>query len=103
MCSIPAAERDAAFAWMRENGFGGLIKTTVMIACPDNESAVGLALELDELAEQHELENRSEMEENIHPATLKAFANEQLNSGKKLPEQLFTLFPITRAKVTQPR
>lgn len=102
-CSIPAELRHEAFEWMRENGFGGLIKTTVSLACPDADAAGEMAQRIDDLAEQHELETRSELEETIHPATLKAFANEQLSSGHKLPERLFTLFPITRAKATQPR
>jgi hypothetical protein len=95
--AIPAAQRDAAYAWLDENGFGGLIKVEVKAAYArgEKDSAVQLA---------HELRGRgldAAMTQSVHAQTLKAFLREQIAAGTAIPLDLFGARPVWTAKLTK--
>lgn len=98
--SIIAAKKPEAHAWLEAGGFGGLIKTQVTVAfdAADREEAVKLATEL-----QEKFPGAVEVSADIHASTLKAFVKEQLEEGKTFPEDLFSVFPYSEAKITAPR
>lgn len=96
-CKIPENRRTEAMAWLNGHGFGGLIKTvvTVEFGRGEIETAEQLAGKLiDDGLPAVALET-------VHPATLKAFVNEQLAAGQSVPFDLFGVFPYSFAKLTK--
>lgn len=94
--SLAVENRPKGFAWLEENGFGGIIKSNVVVA-----------FKRDELEEATELVDRIRSEEQrpanldrkVEPATLTAFVKEQLEQGKELPLDIFGVFRQRIAKV----
>lgn len=82
--SIPKQRQGEAYRWLRDNGFGALLKRNVAVKFGkgDDESAEQLAKEL---SEKFEVEDNT----SVHPSTLKAFVNEQLTGGAEIPLDLF--------------
>jgi len=82
--SIKPEKRAMAYAWLRNNGFGDLVKNQVSCSFGRNEDekARGLCQYLDE--QGYEASQR----EWVEPSTLRAFIREQHESGKKLPMDL---------------
>ena len=95
--AITELTRDRAMAWLTDNDFGGLIKTsvTVLFDRGEHEAARELALHL-----QSDY-GRAEMKEVVHPATLKSFVKEQLAAGEPLPLDVFNVRPFNVAKITK--
>jgi hypothetical protein len=97
-CGISEERRAAAHEWLARNGFGGLIKTEVVVAFPRDahEEAQRVA---DDLAQELEGIATPQVQERVHPATLKAFIKEQLAAGKPVPFDLFGVHPFSKAKL----
>lgn len=93
--SLAVENRPKGFAWLEENGFGGMIKTTVVSAFGRQQLEKASAL-ADKLREEGYLTN---MERKVEPATLTAFVKEQLTQGKELPLDVFGVFRQRIAKV----
>lgn len=97
-CSITEANRDAALAWLDQNGFGGLIKTQVQVNFGREQRALAVAV-------ARELEQRagdactSTVKESVHPGTLKAFLKDELAKGTAVPFELFNVYPFSKVKV----
>lgn len=95
--AIPAADKERAFDWLAEHGFGGLIKVDVRA-----HFGRGSASEATQLA--HELRGRgmdATCDQSIHPQTLKAFLREQIAAGNSsLPLELFGARPVWTAKIS---
>lgn len=93
--SIPADQAAAAFEWLNKNGFGGLIKTEVIIAYGkgDRELAYAYSTELCKKG------INATFKENVHPQTLKAFLKEQIRDAKPVPMELFGARPVMTAKI----
>lgn len=84
---ISVEHQPKAFAWLRKNKFGGLIKTKLSLAFGKDESALAkkaVAALKKSLGKSH----MPEVTEGVHPQTLKAFVKEQLEKGKDLPMDL---------------
>lgn len=84
-----------AFDWLVENNHGGLIKTKVMsnFSRDEYDEAKKLFSELSKSGYD------VEFNENIHPMTLKAFLNEQVKLGAKIPLDLFSASVVNVAKI----
>ncbi|MFA7063759.1 MAG: hypothetical protein WC132_06450 [Methanomethylophilus sp.] len=82
--SIPKAKAPLAFAWLKNNGHGSLIKRVVSVAFGKGE---------DERAEElrQQLSVQFEVDDNasVHPSTLAAFVREKLRNGEEVPLDLF--------------
>ena len=98
--AITEAKRPEAHAWLREHGFGGLIKSSVVVAFPAGEEAVarGLAQKLADEIDKDVLVNEA-----VVPQTLGAFVRERLEAGEAPPAELFGIFTYGVAKITPPR
>lgn len=92
--------REAAFAWLRANGHGELIKTVVSAeyGTGDAEKLVLLLRRLQELG----VENRFSQKPSVHPQTLKAFAKELVESGQPFDGQLFNLYIGNKTEIKTP-
>jgi hypothetical protein len=94
---IPEAMKPKAFAWLLKNGFGGIIKTQVLLAFGkgQHDDAAALAKEL----QQKYPDNPAELDEGVHPSTLKAFVKERMTKGEPVPTDLFGVFFYKKAVV----
>lgn len=86
--SITKEKSDAAHQWLRERGFGDLIKNTVSVnfGKGEDEKAVELVDTLSNMGLD------ADQKEAVHPSTLKAFVKEQIEKGVKIPSDLFGIF-----------
>ena len=86
--SIKIENRKAAYTWLRDNGFGDLVKNQVTCSFGRNEEekASGLLSHLNEKGYQ------SAQREWVEPSTLRAFVREQYVAGKELPMDLLGAF-----------
>lgn len=97
--SIPAGNRERAYEWLTENGFGGLIKTSV-----DAEFGKG-EFERAEAAFNMLCDAgiKAEMSRTVHAQTLKAFIREQLSAGTDIDLELFGCRPTWTTKIKSPK
>lgn len=97
--AIPKAVHDEAMVWLEENGFGGLIKTTVEISFGRSEQSRALEVYEDLLEKGLDVATSA----GVHASTLKAFAKERLEANATLPEQLFGIQAVNTAKLIKAR
>ena len=86
--SIPVANKDQAFDWLRSNGLDDIIKNDITVSFGKGEDnlagdAVGVLRErgFDPKTKTH-----------VHPSTLKAFVKERITDGKPIDLDLFGAF-----------
>lgn len=75
--NIKVEDRPEAFAWLRDNGHGDLIKNTVSINFGKGEDDI--AVRFKALAEEENIP--VETDTKIHPMTLRAWGKEQIEKG----------------------
>ena len=95
--SIPAAKKEDAFNWLRENGLGDLIKNEITVAFGRNED--NKAQQYAVLAQGQGYEPIQKLK--VEPMTLKALVRERLESGQEMPSDLFNVFAGNRTKITR--
>jgi hypothetical protein len=97
-CSISEERKPAAFEWLTNNQFDGIIKTKVLAEFGKNE--IGAAKQaLDVLIHAGYV---ARMDRNVHPMTLKSFVKEQLEKGTNIPIETFGIFEFRQAKIKLP-
>ena len=93
--------RDAAHAWLREQGHGDIIKNQVSVSFGKGEDET--ALETMALLEKEGL--FPDQKESVHPSTLKAFVKERIESGDNAftpdTQKLFSVYQGKRTKITK--
>jgi len=93
--------RDAAHAWLRQQGHGDIIKNQVSVSFGKGEDET--ALETMTLLEQEGL--FPAQKESVHPSTLKAFVKERIESGDSAftpdTQKLFSVYQGKRTKITK--
>lgn len=91
--SVTEETRLKAFKWLEKNGHDAIIKHdfTVKLKKGEKEQAKEIREDLELLDVPY-----SE-KEHIHPQTLKAFINEQMENGADIPQDAFNIFPIRKA------
>ena len=95
--TIPVANKEGAFTWLRENGLGDLIKNEVTVAFGRNEDAK--ASDYASLAQRQGFEPVQKLK--VEPMTLKALVRERVESGQDMPSDLFNVFVGNRTKLTR--
>lgn len=78
-------QKAAAMGWLNDNGYGDIIKVKVNANFGREEHDAAMQL-FNDLAQQGYNVN---YDENVHPATLKAFIKERLQAGDNIPLSLF--------------
>ncbi len=94
--SIPEAQRDAAMAWLDDNGHGGLIKRSIVVSFDRGD--IEKAKKLQEQLEKKFENVRSDTK--VEPSTLRAFIGEQLEKGENIPLPLFGAWEQRIAKIS---
>jgi hypothetical protein len=94
---IPASKSEEAFAWLRDNGHGDLIKNQVSLEFgmkQDNE-AKSIIEELK--AKGLPVKQKT----TVHPSSLRGFVREQIQDlGKNVPAELFGTYVANKTKIT---
>jgi len=94
--ATPLAEnRPKVYEWLRENGYGDLIKNTVF--CTFGREEDDKARQFFELAEEKGYVAEAKTE--VHPSTLRAFVRERVESGDTFPMDLFGAWVGQRATI----
>jgi hypothetical protein len=111
--SITEANKENAFKWLIDNGYGSIIKTEVMVAFGKDELPKALAL-AEELTEKGLV---PEMSRGVHASTLKAWLKERVLAEQEVkeeidpdeppivpvPMELFGAMPFSIAKLKAPK
>jgi hypothetical protein len=96
---LTEATKPAAFKWLVNNNFGGLIKTEIKINYSKDE-------EEQARKDYQALINKgcdAGIKQDVHHQTLKSFLKERLQSGEQFPLELFLARPIFKAKIRNPK
>ena len=93
--SIPKDRTGEAYHWLRENGFGDIIKNTVSVDFNKEEDTQAAEL----LKYCHEHMFPATNKQSVHSATLKAFLKEQMAIGVDIPLELFGAYPFQKAVI----
>lgn len=93
--SVPDERKPAAWAWLRENDFGSLIKTTFKMSF-----GMGEEKEVEKAKVALDKKNIPYIcIEDVHGSTLKSFVKERYEKGEKFPEAIFGAFTKTIARL----
>tara|TARA_R110002020_G_scaffold16580_3_gene58571 strand:+ start:1021 stop:1575 length:555 start_codon:yes stop_codon:yes gene_type:complete len=93
--SIPKDRRDEAYGWLRENGFGDLVKNNITVTFGRGEDEK--AVEFQGLAMSNGFEPIQL--EKVEPMTLKGWLRERVEAGDAVPLDLFGAFISNRATI----
>jgi len=95
--SIKEENKEAAYKWLRDNGFGDLIKNQVSCSfgMDEDEKARGLINTLSEKGYQ------SSQREWVEPSTLRAFIREQHEAGNDIPLNLLGAYIVQRTTIKE--
>jgi hypothetical protein len=96
-CSIPADKKAGAFKWLEENGHSELIKHDVKVSFPKGK--YDQADELISVLTKNFKDIPYEEKTDVHAQTLKAFAKDQYKLGQTLPEEYFSVYEASIAKI----
>lgn len=93
--SLAVENRAKGYAWLEANGFGGIIKSAVMVAYRKDQLNEANEF-VEDLRKQGKVVN---LERKVEPSTLTAFVKERLTNGEELPLEVFGVFRQRIAKV----
>lgn len=93
--SIPVDKREEAFSWLRQNGFGDMVKNIVSVNFGMGEDQK--ASEFKSRVEEQGLS--PQQAESVHSSTLRAWVKEQTEDGKPFPMELFGAYIGQRAVI----
>ena len=92
---IPVSKTDEAFDWLSSNGHGDLIKNEVSLKFGRSEDNVANSIVEDLKSKGHNVSQKKKVE----PMSLKAFVREQIQSGQKLPMDLFGVYVSNKTTI----
>lgn len=95
-CAITEEKRRAAHDWLSAHGFGGLIKTEVVVTFGRGEHDAAEEF----VGEVQGKGHAPDLVERVHPSTLKSFIKEQMEKGAQVPFDLFGVFPYNKVKIS---
>jgi len=95
--TIPVANREGAYQWLRENDLGDLIKNEITVSFGRGED--NKASEYTSLAEGKGYQPSQKLK--VEPMTLKALYRERVEAKQDLPSEHFNLFKGNRTKITR--
>lgn len=96
---MPNDKKEACLNWLRDHGFGDLIKNEIKISfgMGDDEQAAILRQRL--VSEGSAFDEKT----SVPFQTLKAWAKEQDRKGNEIPEDLFSIHRASVAKLKKPK
>ena len=88
-------DRPQVYEWLRQNGYGDIIKNTVSCSFGQNEDNKAQAFF--DMAEEKGYVAEAKTE--VHPSTLRAFVKERVENGDEFPTDLFGAWVGQRAVI----
>ena len=95
--TIPVANRERAYQWLRDNDLGDLIKNEITVSFGRNED--NKASDYANLAESNGYQPVQKLK--VEPMTLKALFRERVEKDLDLPSEHFNLFKGNKTKITR--
>ena len=95
--TIPVANREGAYNWLRENDLGDLIKNEVTVSFGRGED--NKASNYANLARENGFEPAQKLK--VEPMTLKAVYRDRVEKKLDLPSEHFNLFKGNKTKITR--
>ena len=95
--TIPVANKERAYQWLRDNDLGDLIKNEITVSFGRGEDTK--ASEYTSLAESKGYQPSQKLK--VEPMTLKALYRERVEAKQDLPSEHFNLFKGNRTKITR--
>ena len=95
--SIPVANKEGAYQWLRDNDLGDLIKNEITVSFGRGED--NKANDYASLAEKSGYQPAQKMK--VEPMTLKALFRERSEANLDLPSEHFNLFKGNKTKITR--
>jgi membrane-associated HD superfamily phosphohydrolase len=95
--SIPVANREGAYKWLRDNDLGDLIKNEITVSFGRGED--NKANDYASLAEKNGYQPSQKMK--VEHMTLKALYRERVENNQDLPSEHFNLFKGNKTKITR--
>jgi len=95
--TIPVANREGAYQWLRDNDLGDLIKNEITVSFGRGEDTK--ASEYTSLAESKGYQPSQKLK--VEPMTLKALYRERVEAKQDLPSEHFNLFKGNKTKITR--
>ena len=95
--TIPVAQKESAYNWLRENGLGDLIKNEVTVSFGRGED--NKASEYATLARGRGYQPMQKLK--VEPMTLKALFRERSEKNLDMPSEHFNLFKGNRTNITR--
>ena len=93
--SIPAANKEDAFAWLRENNVDDIIKNDV--TCSFGKGEDNIAGDVVGILQERGFDPKTKT--HVHPSTLKAFVKERVTDGKPIDLDMFGAFIANAAEI----
>ena len=95
--TIKISDRPQAHTWLRENGYGDLVKNTISAVFGKGEDNLATDFYQSALEKGFNVDKK----ESVHPATLKSWVKEMTENGSEFPSDLFGAFIGKRAKIVK--
>ena len=95
---VKVADRPYVYSWLRDNGYGDLIKNNVSVSFGMGEDSQAIKLK----AAIQDLGMVGSEKEDVHYQTMKAFVTEQHKKGVSLPDE-FGVYVANKTKLVQKR
>ena len=95
--TIPVANKEGAYTWLRENDLGDLIKNEITVSFGRGED--NKASNYANLARENGFEPAQKLK--VEPMTLKAEYRSRVEKGLDLPSEHFNLFKGNKTKITR--
>lgn len=94
---IPKAQQTSAFEWLRKNGLDAIIKSKLEYVFGKGDDKLSAKA----IAALKKLKVEASLVPSVHASTLKALAREKLEAGEPLPEKLFGVYTVNRARIAK--
>jgi hypothetical protein len=92
---IPISKQDEAYTWLRDNGYGDIIKNNVTVTFGKSEDNAARSVFHDLKEAGHNVVQK----EKVEPMTLKAFVKEQIQNGHNIPMDLFGVYVANKTNI----
>jgi len=93
--NITESFKERAHNWLRENGFGDLIKNNITLEFGKGQDEQAQSV----IREAQEKGYNVKQKEGVHWATLRTFAREQIQEGKQVPNDMFGVYVANRVTI----
>ena len=95
--TIRADDRPQAHQWLRDNGYGDIVKNTISANFGMGEDNLAKDFYQSALDRGFQVDKK----EAVHPMTLKSFVKEMTENGSEFPSDLFGAFIGKKAKIVK--